>query len=331
MKPPLALDRAFGALIGLAVGDAFGAPVENLTKGDIIRRYGTIADLLPDSPGATDDTEFAVLSAMTLLRCGRTLTSSDVATAWCTHLLPQQGILQSGGFSEQAAINLLGRGIEPPETGMRHPESFSDGAAMRATPFGLAWPGRPERAAELAAVDACVSHARDGIWCARALAAGVSVAVVSCDHEDVLAAALAQLPPTSWSASLAKRALAELVAGTSEWSDRVLKAVVIDHYPWADLAPEAFALALCAFAASKGDPVAAITGGANLGRDADTIAGMAGTLAGALRGASAIPQRWREQTNVVVGRCIHSVAGTHLDELAEGFVKQVAAWDTRTP
>jgi ADP-ribosylglycohydrolase len=53
------------------------------------------------------------------------------------------------------------------------------------------------------------------------------------------------------------------------------------------------ALAVCYVA--KDDPAAAIIGAANLGRDADTIASIAGELMGALCGADALPTEWVEQ------------------------------------
>jgi ADP-ribosylglycohydrolase len=59
-----------------------------------------------------------------------------------------------------------------------------------------------------------------------------------------------------------------------------------------------------------------VLGGANIGRDADTVAAMAGAMAGALHGAGAVPSGWRERVNVVRGHCIRAVAGTDLAELA---------------
>jgi ADP-ribosylglycohydrolase len=53
------------------------------------------------------------------------------------------------------------------------------------------------------------------------------------------------------------------------------------------------ALAVCYVA--KDDPAAAIIGAANLGRDADTIASIAGELMGALHGVDALPAEWVEQ------------------------------------
>jgi ADP-ribosylglycohydrolase len=50
------------------------------------------------------------------------------------------------------------------------------------------------------------------------------------------------------------------------------------------------ALAICAVAGE--DTKQAIIGAANLGRDADTIAGIAGELAGALYGVDVLPEAW---------------------------------------
>jgi len=43
---------------------------------------------------------------------------------------------------------------------------------------------------------------------------------------------------------------------------------------------------------ADGDPGTVIRYGANFGRDSDTIASMAGAIAGALKGASAFPTAW---------------------------------------
>ena len=65
-------DRATGALLGLAIGDALGMPTQSMSRAQIVDRYGVITDFVdaaPDQPIApsmlagsvTDDTEQAVL------------------------------------------------------------------------------------------------------------------------------------------------------------------------------------------------------------------------------------------------------------------------------
>lgn len=51
---------------------------------------------------------------------------------------------------------------------------------------------------------------------------------------------------------------------------------------------ETVPVAMAMFMLAGGDPMTAAIGGANFGRDSDTIAGMAGLLSGALKGIDAI-------------------------------------------
>jgi ADP-ribosylglycohydrolase len=55
---------------------------------------------------------------------------------------------------------------------------------------------------------------------------------------------------------------------------------------------EELPIALALLLVTGGEPQQALLAGANYGRDSDTIAALAGTLAGALRGAKALPQEW---------------------------------------
>src|SRR5687768_12690433 len=72
------IDRATGCLLGLAIGDAFG----DLGRSqDYRQRYGIVTEMY-EGARSTDDTEFAVLTAQTLLDCGGNLTSEAIITAW---------------------------------------------------------------------------------------------------------------------------------------------------------------------------------------------------------------------------------------------------------
>jgi len=57
---------------------------------------------------------------------------------------------------------------------------------------------------------------------------------------------------------------------------------------------EELPLALGMLVLADGDYRAAVLGGVNYGRDSDSIATMAGALAGALHGVDAVPAEWRE-------------------------------------
>lgn len=54
-----------------------------------------------------------------------------------------------------------------------------------------------------------------------------------------------------------------------------------------------------------------------MGRDADTTAAVAGALAGALNGESAIPPDWAGAIGPVRGSCLPSMRGYHVLDIAE--------------
>ena len=65
----------------------------------------------------------------------------------------------------------------------RNPLREQDGALARGIMYGLMAPGDPRRAARMAFNDAALSHTRNGIYAAMALAAGISWGLVSPSEE----------------------------------------------------------------------------------------------------------------------------------------------------
>lgn len=317
-------ERARGALLGLAVGDALGAPAENMKPSQIRQRWGRIEGFVTDDPVGTDDTEYAVFSGLLLARHGSSLTVAHVEAAWHRWIADlDEGPFRGAGFSERGTLENLRRGLAAPISA-QHRHAWSDGLAMRAAPFGVFAAGRPAEAARLVAVDGTVSHDGEGIHGGRAVAAGVAAAMVAGTVDAVVAAALSVVPEDSWTARSLRRAVAaaqrsRLTPGSTRLGTEraVRSAVVIGGYPWTDLAPEAVGLAFGAFAASRGDFAASVLTAVNMGRDADTTAAVAGALAGALGGATAIPGDWSRAIGPVRGSCLPSMAGYHVLDIAE--------------
>ncbi len=311
-------DHARGCLLGLAIGDGLGQPTEGKTLAQIRERWGFITDFVSDDPGGSDDTEYAVLCAHTLLRHGRGMTSAHVAEAWRTHIVSQKGGFKGAGFSEMLAIQLLREGQDPPHSG-EHLHSWSDGLAMRVAPFGIVAAGDPSEAARLAQIDGMVSHAGEGLFSGQAVAAAIACAMPGGGVAACTEAALAVIPEDSWTA----RAIREGVgigkqASSVEASlEPLYKALVCAYYPWADLGPEAVGLAFGLLHASREDFEQAVLGGTNIGRDTDTIAAIAGAILGAQLGYARLPQRWATRIQTIKGRCIHAVAGVDLLALAD--------------
>ncbi|MFI0236730.1 ADP-ribosylglycohydrolase family protein [Streptomyces sp. NPDC016845] len=319
-------DRARGALLGLAIGDALGAPAENMKPSQIRERWGRIEDFVADNPAGTDDTEYAIFSGLLLAEHGSALTLADVEAAWHTWIADRdEGPFKGAGFSERGTLENLRRGLAAPISA-QHRHAWSDGLAMRAAPFGVYAAGRPAEAARLVSIDGTVSHDGEGIHGGRAVAAGVAAAMVTHNPDAVVQAALSVVPDDSWTARSLHRAVQAARRarrdpdGTQLSMERaVRKAVVIGGYPWTDLAPEAVGLAFGAFAVARGDFRESVLTAVNMGRDADTTAAVAGALAGALRGETSIPAPWVAAIGPVRGSCLPSMAGRHVLDVAEAL------------
>ncbi|QEU95002.1 ADP-ribosylglycohydrolase family protein [Streptomyces kanamyceticus] len=306
-------ERARGALLGLAVGDALGAPAENMKPSEIRRRWGRITGYVAEHPAGTDDTEYAIFSGLLLARHGSALTVAHVEAAWHEWIADlDEGPFRGAGFSERGTLENLRRGLAAPISA-QHRHAWSDGLAMRAAPFGVFAAGRPHEAARLVAIDGSVSHDGEGIYGGQAVAAGVAAAMAGARVDAVVAAALAAIPDDCWTSRSLRRAVA--VARRGERAVR--SAVVIGGYPWTDLAPEAVGLAFGAYAAARGDFATAVLTAVNMGRDADTTAAVAGALSGATCGASAIPPAWSTEIGPARGSCLPSMRGHHVLEIAE--------------
>lgn len=306
-------DRARGALLGLAVGDALGAPAENMKPSQIRARWGRITGYVAEHPSGTDDTEYAILSGLLLARHGSALTPAHVEAAWHEWIADRdEGPFRGAGFSERGTLENLRRGLAAPISA-QHRHAWSDGLAMRAAPYGVFAAGRPAEAARLVAIDGSVSHDGEGIYGGQAVAAGVAAAMAGAPAVAVVASALAVVPDDSWTARCLRRAMTAAHRG----GRAVRSAVVIGGYPWTDLAPEAVALAFGAYAAADGDFAEAVLTAVNMGRDADTTAAVAGALAGATRGAGAIPPDWAAAIGPARGTCLPAMAGHHVLEVAD--------------
>ena len=203
--PKLAFDRAYGALIGLAIGDSFGDQARSPENHE---RYGISRDLYHTTSWSTDDTEFALLVAKELIDSGGDLTIDAVVKAWQEHVLSQDMPMEKTGRPLFGAAMNMKRGIMPPDSGMENCDYYDDGAAMRVAPIGIVCAGDPDRAARLAEIDACASHYMDGIWGAQAVAASIAVAMVGGTVDEIVQAGLKYIPPDSWLGRWMARAMA---------------------------------------------------------------------------------------------------------------------------
>jgi ADP-ribosylglycohydrolase len=307
----LCLDRASGALLGHAIGDSFGDAAR--TEGNHFL-FGITMDFGEGPAPGTDDTEFALLTAQTLIDCKARLTDDIVLEAWKRHVLPLPELRRGGASEREAAANIR-RGVLPPLSGMHNSYALSDGAAMRITPIGIVAAGDPSEAARLAEIEARISHSRDGIWGAQAVAVGIAVAMAGGTVDDIVRAALEVTPPESWMRQTLTQTN-EIVARFGSLEDAWMPLHDALRTEYKAVAPEAVAEAFAVFKLVNGDFRRGIIYGGNWGRDADTIAAIVGALCGALHGKKAIPAAWIDKIRISAGACLPFTKGMDIEVVA---------------
>ena len=328
------LSRAYGALAGLALGDALGMPTQAMSPQQIRSVYGTITGLVdgdasqPDAPGmpagsVTDDTEQALLIASLLIR-GRGSSSGHVALnavefahallAWEDSMI-ERGSLDLLGPSTKAALERVRAGEDPLTVGG---EGTTNGAAMRVTPIGIAVSTEdPEAFAEAVWSSCRVTHAtRQGFQSAALVAAAVSMGIdaarsPSLDLRSLLWKAVTyvdSLPERgAWTPDpdviAATRRAMQLAVNPASSSLECLVEQVGTSVASAHAIPMAFALL------ARDPSPRALLDAANIGGDTDTIGAIAGAILGAVLGVEVLPADSLSMIEEVSHLGLSSVAG----------------------
>ena len=324
---------AYGALAGLALGDALGMPTQEMSPEQIRAVYGTITGLVdgdasqPYAPGmpagsVTDDTEQALLVASLLVR-GRGASSGRVALdagefahallAWEDSMI-ERGSLDLLGPSTKAALERVRAGEDPLSVGGA---GTTNGAAMRVTPIGIAMStADPEAFADAVWSSCQVTHAtRQGFQSAALVAAAVSMGI------DAARSTTPNLRSLLWKAvsyvdSLpergawtpdpdvvaATRRAMQLVANPASSSLECLVEQVGTSVASAQAIPMAFALL------ARDPSPQALLDAANIGGDTDTIGAIAGAILGAALGFEVFVGRGLAQVELASHLDLPSVA-----------------------
>ncbi|MEU1538530.1 ADP-ribosylglycohydrolase family protein [Actinacidiphila glaucinigra] len=283
-------ERAAGAIVGSAVGDALGAPFEFGPEGAFSARFpepGTAGEMCGGGgwdPGeATDDTQMAVLVADSLLERG-TLDLPDVFARFVRWAaadpkdigLQTEAVLTSGDpWDLAAALHFR-----------THHRAAGNGALMRAAPAAVHFAGHGRPASlDAARRIAALTHGDRAAWEGSAILH--DLVRVALDGGDpvapaVVADALAQVPEPfheRWAAVLAP-----------DWHPGL--ATEFNGAVWPCLGS-----AVWAVRTTRGFE-AALRAAVDLGGDTDTVAAVTGTLAGAAHGLAAVPGRWTAALHV---------------------------------
>jgi ADP-ribosylglycohydrolase len=298
--------RARGALYGLAIGDALGMPTQMLSRREIVERWGEfLTGFEPAPPGhpiaaglpagaVTDDTEQAVLLGRLLVQGHGAVTPRQLAEAlvgW-ERDMAARGSLDLLGPSTKRAIAAVLSGVPAEQAGA---SGNTNGAAMRIAPVGIAVPpDLPALVDQVVAASYMTHNTGVALAGAAAVAAAVSAGIsgASVAEATMIATAAARLAAGRghWVAGADVAARIEWAVGLVAGRDRAEAAGLIYTLVGTSLAAqESVPAAFAVLAAMPGDPWQACLLAASLGGDCDTIAAMAGAVAGACHGLGAFP------------------------------------------
>jgi ADP-ribosylglycohydrolase len=313
-QPASRLSRAQGALYGLAIGDALGMPTQLLSRPQIVARWGPLLTGFEPAPDGhpiaaghqagdiTDDTEQAVLLGRLLVAGHGRIDPrqlADALVAWEADM-KARGSLDLLGPSTRRALAAVQAGTPPEEAGAT---GDTNGAAMRIAPVGVATPlpaDNSKRSSLATLVDrveqaSFVTHGTNlALAGAAAVAAAVSAGVSGASVPQAIAAAIAA---ARIAAGRGRWVAGADVAARIEWATRVVTGLppaeaadVIYRLVGTGLATqESVPAAFAALAVTPDDPWLTCRFAASLGGDCDTIAAMAGAVAGACHGVAAFP------------------------------------------
>ncbi len=297
MSPPPSADvdpgaRLPGLLIGGAVGDALGLPAEGLSATRLRKWWpGPVRHRFLFGRGMiSDDTEHSFMTAQALLKSGGDVDQFRRSLAWRMRwwfvALPA-GV----GFATARACIRLWLGVPPEKAGVH---SAGNGPAMRSAILGAMWCRDPVRRRSFVEASTRLTH-RDLRAETAALAVAEAAAVItsgassSPEHLFCRLHEVGTAGDTEW-ASLCNRMEAALTGGLTVDAFAISLGLEkgVTGYAY-HTAP----VALYAWLRHRGDFAATLESVIQCGGDTDTVATIAGALAGCDVGIDGIPAEWQ--------------------------------------
>lgn len=324
-------DKVLGAMVGAAIGDAMGTPLESrpiyLIKEDL-GNGGFVYDYI-DMPAdsyapqmkkgyVSDDFSMAFASLEAFVKHGKITRDAAIEGVMNWKYKDPYKRYSSAymGPTTRYAIAKL-EGTDDPEDYMNtmecHQRTITNGAAMKSWVAGLLNPGNLDKAVDDSIVMCLPTHDNViALSAAAAVAAGVSKAMThNATTDQVVEAGLygaregykraLKVAHDAAGASVEKRLELAVEIGLKYSGDfEACITEMTDIVGTGLFASEACPAAFGFFVSTGGDVMQTIYRSINAGNDCDTVATMAGALAGALKGYHTIPEHhlpYLSQTN----------------------------------
>ena len=277
------VDRAQGALVGLAVGDALGAQIEFRDRGT----FAPVTDMTGGGPhdlhqgGWTDDTSMALCLAESLIECNGfdPVDQCERYVRWWRdgHWSVKDHCFDIGGATSRA-LGRFERSRNPFSGGIGKMDA-GNGSIMRLAPVPIYYSADLEDVIHYSGESSRTTHSLPScIDACRLLGAMIATAIAGASREEVLS------PNHNISAHLEPNILS---IAQGKWREKSYEDIEGSGY-----VVKSLAAAVWCFANGK-DFREAVLLAVNLGDDADTTGAVCGQLAGAFYGYKSIPSEWR--------------------------------------
>jgi ADP-ribosyl-[dinitrogen reductase] hydrolase len=281
------IERAVGALMGLAVGDAIGTTLEFVPRAQIRQPLTDMVGGGPFNlaPGQwTDDTSMALCLGESLLEHGFDM--HDQLNRYLDWY--ENGYMSStgtcfdiGGTTADALGRYRDRGIT--RAGSKDPDDAGNGSIMRLAPVVIYFQDEPEAAIHYAKEQSKTTHqAPECLQACQLMAEIMLRALKGKPKPEVLAACTLSLDWSPGMKSIAQGEYLQKSAREIRGTGYVVNS--LEAAMWCFATTNSFSE--CVLAA------------ANLGDDADTTAAVAGQIAGAYYRVSGIPKAWQERVHM---------------------------------
>lgn len=279
-QPDPARDRAVGALIGLAVGDAVGTTLEFSRRDS----RPPLTDMVGGGPFRlqagqwTDDTSMALCLADSLLACGA-LDQRDLMQRFVKWWRDGENsctgeCFDIGGTTRDALARFEDDG--DPLAGSIDPYAAGNGSLMRLAPAAIFFSADQIAAENTARGQSATTHAAPAAMDACGYFSTLLIEAIEGARKEQI---------------LRRRSLA-LISEISAIADGSWERKGRDQIKSSGYVVHTLEAALWAVAQAE-DFRSTVLLAANLGDDADTVAAVAGQLAGAIWGVTSVPKSWR--------------------------------------
>lgn len=260
-------ERAYAALLGVAIGDALGATLEFMTPSEIKSQYGVLREIrgggwlrLPKG-AVTDDTDMTLCIARSLVQAG--WSPRDIAERFAEWLKSRPSDV--GGTCRRGIRRFILEGsLEAPPCDA----DAGNGAAMRMAPVAIASLGDSEQMREWALQQAHITH-RHPLSDAACILIGKLIQLALVGHSQQRMRAMAESTLEEWPNF-------EFRKGSG-----ICSAYIVDT----------MRTVLHSFFTTRSFEDCIVTT-VNVGGDSDTAGAIAGAIAGAYYGLDAIPRHF---------------------------------------